>query len=110
MWADLRINAEYGCGLFDHREIILKKSHLHEPFAFHVHTMLIKFLRDMNLSFTRNVQGLYDHDIAAQRNAFFRFSRSMEDALEISRQETAVDQLSQDFSAMGVRERIGSRK
>lgn len=110
MWSDLKINAGYGCGIFDHREIILKKSHLREPFAFHIHTLLIRFLRDMNLSFIRNNRGLYDHNIAAQRNSFFRFSRSMEDTLEISRQETAVDQLNQAFSVMGVREKIESRK
>lgn len=105
MWSDLKINTGYEYGIFDPREIILKKSHLHKPFAFHIHTLLIRFLRDLNLSFSRNLLDRYDHDIAAQRNAFFRFSRSMEDALEISRQETAVDQLDQAFSVMGVREK-----
>ncbi|KAH6668543.1 hypothetical protein B0J14DRAFT_169192 [Halenospora varia] len=102
MWSDLKMNAEYGCGLFDHREIILKKSHLYEPLAFRIHTTLIKFLCDMNLSFSRNALGCYAHDLKAQRNAFFRFSRSMEDTLESSRQEAAVDQLNQAFSAMGI--------
>lgn len=91
MWSDLKINAGYGYRIFDHREIILKKSYFREPFAFRIHTLLIRFLRDMNLSFIRDVRGLYNHNIAAQRNAFFRFSRSMEDTLEILRQETAVD-------------------
>ncbi len=60
----------------------------------------------MDLSFVGTVRGLDDQDIAGQRNVLFRLSRSMEDTLDISQQETVVDRLNEVVSVMGGRERL----
>ena len=53
-------------------------SRLQNPTAQSVHNDLIRFLRDMNLTFTCYSQP----SLRAQGEAFLRFARSVEDALE----------------------------
>ena len=84
MWPELssKINNRHGQGLFEHREIVLGKSNLDQPLACCLHNHLIRFLCNMNPSFSLTYANYCNHDIKAQRNALFRLAKRIEDSLD----------------------------
>jgi hypothetical protein len=105
MWPKLECNNVTGPRLFNHQQMMCIRPRLYEPLAFHLETLLIRFLWDFNLSYKCLSAGFYISNARAQRNAFLRFARSLEDTLESVLKEhmwrqQELDQISQALAGL----------
>jgi hypothetical protein len=69
-------------GYFDHQQLLLQHSLLQGEAAWNLQTLLMTFLRQLNLSYApHHISGEYLADITIQADAFQYFSRMLETLL-----------------------------
>ncbi|KAL1965857.1 hypothetical protein VTN77DRAFT_4990 [Rasamsonia byssochlamydoides] len=103
-WPDqsLTINETSTSGYFNHLELLLKASSLHQKLARMLQNKLFNFLRDLNLSYS--YEDKVQTELKALRNAFLRFAGAIEDVLEgvAIKSESGPGDITSRFSSLNL--------